>query len=442
MEKTPARQSASGALTAMAAGDLTSRQLVESCLRRIDAREPLVRAWAYVNPDQALAQAEASDARRALGTAGPLEGVPVGIKDIFDTADMPTENGSKLCAGRRPGADSAVVRRLREAGAVVLGKCVTTEFALSAPPKTRNPLNPEHTPGGSSSGSAAAVADFMVPLAVGSQTGGSMLRPASYCGVFGMKPTFGTVSRAGMSPLCDSLDTPGFFARDPADLTLLAQTLMGKDAEDPGMIGHPKFRPAEPVSAPPRIAVVRGAAWDLAEDDMRRAFEETACALGPSVQQFELPEVFDNAVADHRLIMGAELTACLGTYYRQDKDALDPVTRERIERGQPILAADYLAARDKARRMTVALEQIFQNIDIIITPAATGEAPRGHAGTGNAAFNGYWTMLGVPAVSVPVMTGVAGLPMGLQLVAPWRGEGALLEAAKWVSKTIAGRADD
>jgi len=430
----PHRLTARTALAAMADGGLTARALVESCLSHIREREGAVGAWAFLDPALALSQADAADAHRKAGTPGPLNGLPVGIKDIIDTADQPTECGSKLLAGRRPAADATLVRLLREAGAVIMGKCVTTEFAMSAPGKTRNPHDPARTPGGSSSGSAAAVADFMVPLAIGSQTGGSMLRPASYNGIYGLKPTFGTISRAGMSPLSRRLDHPGIYARTPEDIALVAPVVMRKDAADPDMRGEVEFGDPIPVPpSPPRLAFVRGPAWPRGDTDMQAAIEDLANRLGAAIVEKNLPAAFDDAIACQSAIMNGAVAASLGHYYDSGRDSMHPVTRARIEKGLPLSARAYLEAIAKAEAMQAALAEFFMDFDAILTPAAPGQAPRDLTTTGDAVFNGYWTMMGVPAISVPLLRGGDGMPIGAQLVCPWGEDAKLIALARWLA---------
>lgn len=430
------RLSAEAALVRMESGDLTARDLVQACLDRISEREDAVAAWTFLDPELALAQADAADQRRRDGQAGPLNGIPVGIKDIIDTADQPTENGSRLCAGRRPEKDATLVALLRQAGAVIMGKCVTTEFALSAPGKTRNPHDPTRTPGGSSSGSAASVADFMVPLAIGSQTGGSMLRPASFNGVYGLKPTFGTISRAGMSPLSRRLDHPGIFARTPEDMALVGRVLMHRDPADKDMRGHPKMGEADPLTAPPRLAFVRGPAWGRGEADMQQAIEGLARNLGDVAREADLPPVFDAALECHGMVMNGAVGQSLGPYYDRDRAGLDPITADRIERGRPVTAREYLDALYQAEEMQDALAGFFDGVDAILTPAAPGQAPRELTRTGDASFNGYWTLMGAPAASVPLLKGADGMPIGVQIVCPWGQDAKLLRICRWLADKV------
>lgn len=430
------QMSAVDAVTKMTAGEMTARDYVGACLARIKAREEIVQAWAFLDPDLAMAQADAADARRKAGKAGPLNGLPVGIKDIIDTKDMPTENGSALCAGRRPDKDATLVRLLRDAGAVIMGKCVTTEFAMSSPGKTRNPHDPACTPGGSSSGSAASVADYMVPLSIGSQTGGSMLRPASYNGIYGLKPTFGTISRAGMSPLSRRLDHPGIYARTPEDVALAASVLLQSDAGDPDTRHDAAFGVASPVSTPPRLAFVRGPVWDRGEADMQQGIEDLAARLGNIVTARELSADFEGAYECHATIMNGAVAGALGHYYDRDKDGLTPITRDRVERGFSVTARDYVEALAQAESLQASLADYFVDFDAILTPAAPGQAPRDLSRTGDAAFNGYWTLMGAPAASVPLMTGKDGLPIGVQVVCPWGQDAKLLRICRWLADQV------
>src|SRR5580765_81634 len=293
-------------------GAISSEELVEACLARIREVDPDVRAWAFLDPEHALGQARAADASRLEGRpVGPLHGVPGGVKDIIDTADMPTETGSVLHAGRQPARDATVVDMLRAAGAVIMGKTVTTEFATYAPGKTRNPHNPAHTPGGSSSGSAAAVAAGMVPLALGSQTNGSVVRPAAFCGVYGFKPTHGLIPRHGVFQLSRTLDHVGLFARTGDDIALLAEQLVGYDERDPdtrprARIPYREIAAAEPPLAP-MFAFVKTSRWDRVTDETREAFAELAGHLGDRVEEVELVAASEEAFAWHRLVMEAEM---------------------------------------------------------------------------------------------------------------------------------------
>lgn len=436
-----------GALAARGAidgGRVTSEQLVGSYLERIRALEPTIQAWTYLDPDHALAQARAADRARQEGKAlGPLHGVPVGVKDIFDTSDMPTENGTPLHAGRRPTRDAAAVTFLRAAGAVIMGKTVTTELAVYGPGKTRNPRNPEHTPGGSSSGSAAAVAAGMISIALGSQTNGSVIRPASYCGAFGYKPTHGLIGRSGVLKLSRHLDHVGVFARSVEDLALVAQSIMRYDSRDPDMRPQSEqhlvsVATSEPP-VPPRLGFVRSPNWDHASSDTKAAFAELVAELGDRAIEMTLPEAFDEAVAVHRTIFEADLAHNLAAEYDRGRETLSPTLRDIIERGRRCLAIDYNRAVDRIPILTRLLETMFEWCDAILTPATTGEAPSGLDSTGSPIFCTIWTLCGVPAVTVPILQGAAGLPIGAQLIGARGDDARLLRTARWLVNRVAAR---
>ena len=422
----------------MASGALSSEELVTACLTRIAEREEVVQAWAYLDGEHALDQARALDTYRKSGRPlGPLHGLPVGLKDIIDTAKMPTENGCVLDKGRVPVHDAHIVEKLKAAGAVIMGKTVSTELAFMHAGKTRNPHAPDHTPGGSSSGSAAAVADAMVPLAIGTQTGGSTIRPASFCGVTGFKPSFGLISRRGILPQSPSLDTVGVFAADVGGVALLAETLAGFDAADTATKPMPAPRllstanDAPPL--PPVFAFIHPPGWDDADPELHEAFGELSSALGEQAFEVELPEIFRHAATERQRINFAEMSRCYHRYWRDGKDQLGRETLEAIEEGNATLARDYLAALDWREVLYAPLEEIFERCDAIISPAATGPAPKGLEFTGNPIFNGLWTFVGTPAVTIPLLTSGNGLPMGVQLSGPRDGDGRLLRSARWLS---------
>ncbi|HEY7138642.1 MAG TPA: amidase [Methylomirabilota bacterium] len=436
--------SASDAARLIRDGVVSSAQLVEACLERVRAVDPDVQAWAFLDPDHARAQAAAADEYRLSGRPlGPLHGVPVGVKDIIDTGDMPTENGSVLHAGRTPARDATVVSMLRAAGAVILGKTVTTEFAAYAPGKTRNPHNAAHTPGGSSSGSAAAVAAGMVPVALGSQTNGSVIRPASYCGVYGLKPTHGLIPRHGVLGLARTLDTIGVFARTLDDVALLVEQLVGFDERDPD--SRPRARipfrdvAAEEPPISPLLALVKTSRWDRADADTREAFAELAEALGDRVEEVELTQSAD-ALEWHRLIMEAEMAASLDREWSRGQDRLSDALRTQLERGRQVRAVDYQAARARAAAFAEGLAGLFEErCDAIVTPAAPGTAPRGLESTGDPSFCTLWTLAGMPAITLPLMQGENGLPIGVQLVGPRHGDARLLRTARWLANRVAAR---
>ena len=422
-------------------GRIGSADLVADCLQRIDEVDGQVEAWAFLDRDHALSQAKAADDHRKQGKAiGALHGVPIGIKDIFDTGDMPTEFGSPLWAGRTPRRDAAAVAMLRAAGAVIMGKTVTTEYAYFHPGKTRNPHDPERTPGGSSSGSAAAVAAFMVPGAIGSQTNGSVIRPASFCGVVGFKPTHGLIPRSGALMLSRALDHVGVFARSVADVALLAEAMVGFEAEDPDT--RPTARPplatvaASEPPLPPRFAFVRTPAWPHAEPVTEPAFAELTEALGDAASEVELGSSFERAIELHRIVMEVEMAHNLHRDYEMGGGKLSPVLRALIERGRAYAATDYTRALAGAAPLNAMLDAVFDEYDAILTPAAPGEAPRALDSTGNPVFCTTWTYLGTPAVTLPLLQGEGGMPIGVQLVGRRGNDARLLRTARWLADTI------
>jgi Asp-tRNA(Asn)/Glu-tRNA(Gln) amidotransferase A subunit family amidase len=431
-------------ISALRDGVVTAEQVVEGCLARIEEVDGAIQAWAFLDPEHAHLQARALDAARADGKPmGPLHGIPVGIKDIFDTTDMPTEDGTVLHAGRRPHRDCTAVALLREAGAVIMGKTVTTEMALFTPGKTRNPHDPERTPGGSSSGSAAAVATGMVPLAIGSQTNGSTIRPASFCGVVGYKPTHGLISRKGVLPLSRTLDHVGVFAGSIADAALLAEVMMRYDPNDADM--RPQARPelsrwaAEEPPLPPKVAFLKTPVWDQADADTQEAFAELVEILGDGVEEVELSTLFGEALAQHKIVQDAEVAVNFNPEYERGRDRLSPRLNEIIEHGLSVPAAEYIRAVARIPMLNQALDELYDRYDAILTPAAPGEAPVGTA-TGNPIFCTAWTLLGTPAISLPLLRGNNGLPIGAQLVGQRGADGRLLRTARWLSDLVEAEA--
>jgi len=367
---------------------------------------------------------------------GRLHGLPVGLKDIIDTARIPTENGCTHDKGRVPLHDAYVVERLKKEGAIIMGKTVTTELAYMHPGKTANPHNLAHTPGGSSQGSAAAVADGMVPLAIGTQTGGSVIRPASFCGVTGYKPTFGAIPRRGILTQSPTLDTVGVFASDPAGAALLAEVLFGYDADDaatalqPAPALHAAAVSAPPI--PPVFGFVRPPGWENADPQMRDAFDELIGALGDQAFEMPLPAVFEHASEQRKLINFAEMSYHYYPYWRDATDQLGSVTREAIEEGNKVPARDYLSAKDMPKLLNAALDELLTRCDVLLCPAAPGPAPKGLDTTGDPIFNGIWTFCGTPCVSVPLLTSLEGLPMGVQLVGARDNDARLMRTAQWL----------
>jgi Asp-tRNA(Asn)/Glu-tRNA(Gln) amidotransferase A subunit family amidase len=408
--------------------------MTQACLDRIAAVEKDVRAFVHIDPEHALAQARALDERRRDGAAiGPLHGVPVGIKDIIDTADYPTECGSPLFAGRRPQQDATLVAKLRSAGAVIIGKTVSTECAYFHPGVTRNPRDLTRTPGGSSSGSAAAVAAGMVPLAIGSQTNGSIIRPASFCGVYGMKPTHGLISRAGVLPLSRALDHMGPFARTIDDIALVLETLVGYDPKDPDTrtVAVPAYRAVanQKPPLPPKFAFVRTPVWnDKIEPDAKAAFENLAAEL--KLDEITLPDRFAEGWGAQRRVMAAEMAHNLNPFVARGGDASSQTLRDLMAEGLKVTATDYLAAQAEARVLNHILAQYFDIYDAIVTPATRGVAPVGLQATGDPAFCSLWSLLGVPALAMPVLQDENALPIGVQLIGPAGDDARLLRSAR------------
>jgi Asp-tRNA(Asn)/Glu-tRNA(Gln) amidotransferase A subunit family amidase len=441
-DEQPAQLSADQAARRIRDGALTSEELVQACLARIREVEPIVQAWQFLDEDHALAQARAADERRRSGEpVGALCGIPVGVKDIIDTADMPTENGTVLHKGRMPRTDAAVVAKLRAAGAVILGKTVTTECAYFNPGKTRNPHNPEHTPGGSSSGSAAAVAAHMVPLALGSQTAGSVIRPGAFCGDYAFKPTHGLIPRTGVLALSRTLDHIGMFARSLDDLALLAEELVGYDEGDPDT--RPRARmpfraiAAEAPPIEPMFAFIKTPHWDRVDADAKEAYSELVESLGDRVEELELFPSAREAWDWQRTIMEAEMAANLEPIWRLGKEKLSERLRGLIDRGCETRAIDYQRTLRALPPVIESLDELFtERYDAIITPPALGTAPKGLGATGDPVFCVLWTLLGMPAVTLPLMRGANGLPLGVQLVGRRNFDARLLRTARWLVERL------
>ncbi len=420
---------ASSAAQAIRRRELSAEGLVEACLDRILRRGDTVRAWNCVNADKALEQARQQDA--AIEVSGPLHGVPVGIKDIIDTADMATEYGSALYRGYVPLRSAACVHRLQKAGAVILGKTVTTEFAFYAPGATRNPHDPTHTPGGSSSGSAVAVADGQVTLALGTQTAGSVIRPAAFNGVLGYKPSFGDIPRDGVYEFARSLDTIGVFARGPEDLALARQVLSSADA------------PRLPAQRPKRIAYLPTPMWGQGDFDMRHALDALAGAVaeaGVQVEEPELPVGMEALLDAQRMIMAREGSEALAEDFARCADGFSEVLSEFLAFGRSVSDDRYAEALKLGDRWGRIIDGLFADYDLILTPATPGEAPKGLESTGDPLFNRIWTLLGTPCVSVPTGRGGHGLPLAAQLVGRRGGDDALLAATTWLCDALGLRA--
>jgi Asp-tRNA(Asn)/Glu-tRNA(Gln) amidotransferase A subunit family amidase len=424
----------------LASGALRAVDLVEACLERIAELEPQIGAWAWLDGDHAVQQAQRLDQWRQSGKPlGPLHGLPVGLKDIIDTKGIPTENGTAIDAGRVPSQDAWIVARLRAAGAIILGKTVTTECAFMHPGKTRNPHNGAHTPGGSSQGSAAAVAAGMVPLAIGTQTGGSVIRPAAFCGVVGLKPSFGLIPRTGILPQSPFLDTVGVFARSVDDCAMLVDVISGYDPADPATQAVPMPRMLSVAQSKPPVtpvfAFLKPPGWDQADPQMTAAIEELAAILGDQCFDITLP-MLDDAAAARRRINMAEMAKCYYALERRGREHMSETLTAALDEGKAILARDYIAALDWREVITHGLDAVFARCDAILCPASLGPAPEGLDDTGNPIFNGLWTLSGMPAITLPVFWAENNLPMGVQLVGRRGDDARLCRTAKWLASYL------
>ncbi len=415
---------------AIAGGRIDARALVRQCLDRYEAQEADIHAWAWFDPDHALAQARALDQGPHRG---PLHGIPVGVKDVLDTFDMPTAMGSPIYAGHRPPMDAACVALARAAGALVLGKTVTAEFAGSAPGATVNPHDMRRTPGGSSSGSAAAVATGMVPLAFGTQTGGSVLRPAAFCGVTGFKPSFGRWNRAGVKPYADSLDTVGAIAPALEDIELLDAVMVGR----PATLAHD--RDVVKTLTPPRIGLCRTHLWDLAAPETTAAIEDASMRLsaaGAQVAELEWPAGFADITYWRPFIASRERALAMTDEWQRHRARLSALLQRGIEHGLAVSSTDYAAALRFTLEQRVRAAALFEHFDVLLTPCTTGIAPLGLESTGDPRFQELWTLLHLPALSLPTHQGPAAMPVAIQLVGPRGGDERLIAMARWVSHQL------
>ncbi|MFH5924383.1 amidase [Roseomonas xinghualingensis] len=427
---TPASDSPPGAVAAtrlLREGKLTVQALVEGCLARIEARDPSLHAFTAVDPEAALRHAAEADRK---GPSGPLWGLPFAVKDVLDTADLPSAYGSPIWQGHRPRADAAAVAAARGAGGILLGKTVTTEFATRHPGPTVNPINPLHTPGGSSSGSAAAVAAGLVPFAFGTQTAGSIIRPASFCGITGYKPSFGWLHRAGMKVMSESLDTIGVLARSVEDCALFVSALTGRDLEDDGALG----------ARPPRLAVLAHPPGAKVAPDALEVFGATVEALGRAgaiLDSIALPEICIRANEVHSIVMNMEVRQALTWELTTARDSLSPVLRENTDVAGTHPPSRLDAGRQVFAEARAAFAALLQGFDGLLTLSAPGEAPEGLGWTGDPSCNALWTALHGPCVTVPAGTGVKGLPIGVQVVAPVGQDRRALACADWVRRNLA-----
>jgi len=419
----PERLTASETVTRLAAGTLTAEALAQACLEQARAGAE-IKAWAWLDPEQALAQARAVD---RAGRKGRLAGVPVGVKDIIDTVDMPTEHGSPIYRGNRPFADAACVALIRAAGGVILGKTVTTEFANRHPGPTVHPHNAEHTPGGSSSGSAAAVADFQVPLALGTQTGGSVIRPAAFCGVIGYKPSFGEFSRVGVKMQCHNLDTLGIICRSLEDVALLRGVLL---VQEPHRVDR--------NATAPRIGFCRTPTWEHADGDTHALLERSAAVLSAAGATVEEITVQPADILDHhRRIFEFEAARNYAYEYDVHREQVSQALREGLlAPGRALPLAAYIEAIEMAEAFRRNLDDVFARVDVLLAPSAVGEAPEGLGSTGDPRFNAIWTLAWTPCLTLPAGNGRKGLPLGIQLVGSRFRDEALLDAAAWVEARL------
>ena len=412
--------------------ELTAVQLVRACFARIEQRENTIHAWTALQKQAALDHAEMLD-RSPL--RGPLHGLPIGVKDLFDTVDLPTRYGSPIYERHHPGLDAAAVALCRHAGAIVIGKTVTTEFATYQAGPTRNPRNEAYTPGGSSSGSAAAVADDMVPFALGSQTAGSIIRPASYCGIVGYKPTFGAIPRAGVKSLAESLDTVGGFARSVPDVALFASVLM----RDPRLLNLS-------YDAKPRIGMYRSLQWRHAQSETKEAFAQAAATLsraGAHVEEVPLPPEHCMLVQLHADIMAFESSQSLAYDRLEHAAQLSPKIQAILEAGAQISAEQHINNLARAAESRARVDGWFDKYDVLLAPAASGEAPFADLGTGDPQFSRAWTLFGLPCLNLPFATGPQGLPVGLQLIGKRHDDHRTLAIAAWVhERLLAAREPD
>ena len=418
------RLTATEAVRLFNTGRLKAEALMEACLDRIAAREAEVRAFAWFDADAA---------RRAAASAhpGPLHGLPIGVKDVIDTADMPTDYGSTIWRAWRPRADAACVAWAKANGGVILGKTVTTEFATRRPGPTANPHRLSHTPGGSSSGSAAAVADFFVPLAFGTQTGGSVIRPAAYCGVVGFKPSFGLINRTGMKIMSDSLDTIGVMARSVADCALFAGSVAGVD------LGDPDVKPGRA----PRIGLCRSPSWHKALPETEALFDNVSQALaraGANLAECELPAPYARLATAHPVLMCSESARSMGWELTHHRREISEILLDRLESGLAQSQEAIAAAQATFAETQRDFPAVTENFDVLVTPSAPGQAPEGLHATGDFAFNFIWTSLHVPCVTVPAGTGPGGLPLGIQIVGRQGEDRATLAWARYVADAVAG----
>ena len=422
-------------------GEFTCEELVKNYIDHINKYEKNIEAWEFFDETLILKQAKKLDQDHQSGKVhGDLHGVPVGIKDIFDTENMPTSDGTEIHKENPSWNDCTVVSKLKQAGAIIMGKTVTTELAYYSPGKTKNPHDPTRTPGGSSSGSAAAVASHMVPLAIGSQTNGSVIRPASYCGVVGYKPTKGLISRHLVLQISRALDQIGVFSNTLEDAALISEQLFGYDKQDPdtSLSAKPKLLDATKQKPPlePIFAYIKLPFMDELDEDAKKGFEEIKDELKGKIDEIELPEGFVDIPEWHKVIMESDMARSFSSEYTKSKHKLSNNIIEAIERGMKYTAVEYNNALSKIDAANIYFKQFFYDYDAILTPSASGEAPKGLKSTGNPIFCTIWTFCGMPCISLPLLQGNNGLPIGVQLVSSLFDDERLFRNASWLTKKI------
>jgi len=422
-------------------GKISSEELVQSYINRIEKVDSKIQAWAYFDKEFLLESARESDQYRITGKPiGPLHGIPIAVKDIFGTDEMPTACGTPLREGVRSKNDCEVVNLLRNSGALVMGKTVTTEFAYFDPGKTTNPHDHTRTPGGSSSGSAAAVASFMAPVAIGSQTNGSVIRPASYCGVIGYKPTYGLISRHGVMKQSNLLDHVGIFSRTLEDLAFVAKEIIKKDSEDKSTVAYSvddimTIVKSKPVFDP-KFVFFKTSRWSNLDKESVKSFEAFIKKLGSSVEVIDAPSHFDKIFEYHQIIHEADMAYSFSDFYEKRKSKLGKKLVEAIERGLKYKARDYAEACENRNYFYEQFQEVFHDYHAVLTPASTGVAPKGLEYTGSPEFSTIWTYLGMPSISLPLLKGSNNLPLGVQIVGEKFDDPRLMRTANWLVKNF------
>ncbi len=434
------KTSATEIVQAIKKGEITSEDLVRSYINEIKKKEKDVGAWEFFDEELALEQARKLDLLHQSGRHGDLHGIPVGVKDIFDTEEMPTKDGTEIHEKNPSLNDCTVVSKLKQAGAIIMGKTVTCELAYYSPGKTKNPNDLTRTPGGSSSGSAAAVASHMVPLAVGSQTNGSIIRPASYCGVVGYKPSRGLISRHLVLQVSRKLDQVGVFSNSVEDAALISEQLIGYDKQDPDTSLNPKPKLLEACKQKPPmdpvLAFIKLPFMDKLEEDSKEGFEEIKDEIKGKVDEIELPEGFANIPKWHKIIMESDMAQSFSKEYKNSKNKLSDKILEAIERGAKYTSIEYNDALSKIEISNAYFNQFFHDYDAILTPSANGEAPKGLDSTGDPIFSTIWTFCGMPSITLPLLQGKNGLPVGVQLVSSLYDDARLFRNAMWLTNKI------